>query len=148
MELILDIREVTNVFLATFGLVMTALLLNFLYAQCSRVAAGERMSWYELFTCYRRFDKPALAAIGLAFMMFGEFMRAAVVWELIHFERQEATYTTKATILIISLIFITVGSLCVVRVFSPDGWGSWLWSGALAVAILLSAVALALPSPH
>lgn len=146
MELILDIREITNIFLATFGLVMTALLLNYLYAQCSQVASGKRMSWYELFTCYRRFDRAALAAVGLSFIMFGEFMRATVVWELIHFERLEATYSTKATLLVVSLIFVTLGSLCVIRVFSPDGWGNWLWSSALGVAVVLSAIALAYPS--
>jgi hypothetical protein len=126
--LILNLRELINVVLAVFAGVMTVLF---------AVYVGRR--WKR--GGYRGIDPAGRAAIGFGFITFGEFARASIIWQILHYE-VKPNYLTDAPLLIISLITITIGSLYCIRVFSPPRRANLLWVSALAAAAGLSVLAL------
>jgi len=130
----LDVREAINIFLAISTTVMAVLYIRFVIKECTRVHWTKWHSFWVprwKFTVDKR-DIPAVnAAIAWSVLSVGEAIRSTLIWEVLHFDRQQSTYASEIIPLMVALIFIVFGALCSIRVFSPAWMGSWLWIGTL-----------------
>lgn len=120
----LEVREAINIGIGVFSFVLCILFLRYAFREWNLVGYNW-MGW------------PAKAAVGLFFLSLGELIRSVTVWEIIHYRGTESTYATDIGPLLVALLFVTVGALCCIRVFTPDKWGHWLWVGSLAVFLML-----------
>lgn len=121
----LKMRETINIAIVALSLTLCVLF--------GRYIAQE---WWR--TSYRALDWPVKLGIGLSFVFAGELLRSVTVWAIIHYD-PPGTYLSDFVVLIVSLVLITTGALCVIRVMSPARCGHKLWVGVLLVIIALAA---------
>lgn len=123
----LFMREIINIFISVFSLVLSGLLASHIFQQM-------RMQRY------RDLDWPTKLSMGLWFIFSGEFFRSATIWQILHYQGRGGTYLSEIVPLIIALTCIVIGSLCAIRVMSPAKCGHGLWVGSLAIVAALVAV--------
>jgi hypothetical protein len=151
LRLALDMREVTNIHISVFSLVMTILFTSYVGKELwlgAGIIVGRKSSavsfLHELLRGFRFLSFSSKGALGLACLSFGEFLRSSTVWKILHFDRTTGTYASQIAPLTVALILIIIGSLCVIRIFSPQMVGHWLWIASLAIAITLATVSMLL----
>lgn len=125
----LDLREIVNIFISVISAVMTVMFASYTI---------DKWRDYGL----RNLTMAAKGAAACALLAFGEFLRSATVWEILHFNRIHGTYSTQIIPLIGTLLCICVGGLYIIRVFSPFRIGHWLWIVSLIVACTLAAISM------
>lgn len=123
----LQVREALNIALSVFTAMLCALLAPFLWKQ------------YRL-KGYRGLDWTDKICVGLLFLFAGEFLRSTTVWWVIHSEGRGGTYLSDIVPLLLAMICIVWGSLCVIRVMSPERCGHLLWVASATIVTTLIAI--------
>lgn len=124
-EYALNLREANNIAITVFGVVLCLLCLWYVVEELSENG-------------YKEAQWPVKFAIGFCFILTGEFIRSSTIWEILHNEGSAGTYLSDVGLLISSLLLITVGFLCCIRVMSYR-WGYWIWVGSFVLFLLVCA---------
>lgn len=120
----IELREAINIALSIFTLVLCGLLTWFIASEFKKNG-------------YPASNWTAKLSIGLLFIFFGEFLRSATIWWILHTEGAGGTYLNDIPMLIASLGCIVLGCLCAIRVMTPKEWGNVLWIGSLAIVAFI-----------
>lgn len=87
------------------------------------------------------------AAIGILIIHIGNMIRQGWLWAWRFFGGQDLHWMDwpQVSIFIFSLVVLSIGTACVLRVFSYDRYGNWPWLAAIFVA---GAIAMVLGGPN
>lgn len=134
-EIALQFREAINIALSFFSFVLCVLF--------ARFTINEFLEYG-----YRNIDWTVKASIGLFFIFFGELLRSSTITVILHTEGGSGTYLSDIPLLMIALASDLVGSVCVIRVMTPDDiqvgktkikLGNRVWIGSLVTVLGLIA---------
>lgn len=146
----LDVRESINIFVVIFTTVILFLYISYIFhnwvVACKSVGVSPLSNPRNWLPClriwYQALDDATRLAIGWVWVVSGELLRAAIIWSILHNNRETANYATDIIPLLVALVMIVTGSACVIRVLSPKGWGHGLWLIAFVLAVAISLFAI------